>query len=345
MKARLTLLLTAFVTALCPVRASAETTLKLFIWEEYIAPEVVEEFTKETGIVIVEDNFDSVESALAKLNSGQSGYDVVVPSDYGVQIMVKRDLVATLDHTKLKNLKNLDPKLSELKFDPGWKHSVPYFQGTSGLAYSKKKVPTPPTSWADLFDETKLKAWKGRVSMLDDMRECAAAAYKVLGIDPNTTTVGDVAKAAALLTKQKPFLAKYDSASAEDSVASGETWISQAFSGDVAAVQAENDDVGYIIPKEGCTLFVDALVILKESKQSEAAHQFIDFLLRKDVGVKNVNGTGYRSCLDLDPAQLTETVRQSAAYAPVVEGKMSSFLDAGQEMGDAYEAMWTKLKN
>jgi spermidine/putrescine transport system substrate-binding protein len=349
MKCLSLLLRAAVVAAMCGVASVAgaqEKVLKLFIWEEYMDSEVLAEFTKETGIKVVEDNYDSVESMLAKVTGGKSGYDLVVPADYGVQILAKRGLLAELDQGKLKNLGNLDPKLKGLPFDPAGKFAVPYMRGTSGIAFNKKKVKNPPTKWADLFDPAKLAGWKGRISMLDDGRELGAAALLALGHDPNTTDRALIAAAEKLLQAQKPFLAKYDSASAEDSVASEETWIAQAFSGDVAVAQAENPDISYLIPEEGCTFFVDCFAILAESKRVAEAHQLIDFLLRPDIALKNVNSTRYASaCAAIKPDEIEPSILESASFVPLREGKMFSMIDLGEEIGEVYEKLWTGLKD
>jgi spermidine/putrescine-binding protein len=260
--------------------------------------------------------------------------------------MARRKLLAELDHTKLPNLKNLSPDFVDLYYNVGQKFAVPYTWGTSGLAYNKKKIPNPPTKWADLFDVEKLKPLKGRISILDDAREVAGAALLALGLDPNTKNKEDLDKAAVLLRRQKPFLAKYDSASAEDSVASGETWLAQGFSGDIATAQAENPDIGYIIPEEGVTFFVDNLCLLQESKNKEAATKLLDYLLRPEVALANMNAMKFASTVGgLKDEDIDEALKGSAALLLPPKEKRVLFKDPGQEMGDAFEALFNDLKN
>lgn len=321
-------------------------TLKLLVWEEYLDPEVLRAFTKETGIKVVEDNFDDNEGLMAKAGTGKSGYDIVSPSDYAVQIMARRKLLATLDHAKLANIKNLKADFVDLYYNPGQKLAVPYTWGTSGLAYNKKKVPNPPTKWADLFDVEKLKPFKGRISILDDAREAVGTALFALGLDPNTQSKEDLEKAGVLLRRQKPFLAKYDSASAEDSVASGETWIAQGFSGDIATAQGENEDIGYILPEDGVTFFIDNLCLLEESKNKEAAHKLLDYLMRPEVGLANMNAMKFASTNGaIKEEDIDESLRGSAALMMPAKEKRVLFKDPGQEMGDAFEALFNDLKN
>jgi spermidine/putrescine-binding protein len=233
-----------------------------------------------------------------------------------------------------------------LYYNPGQKLAVPYTWGTSGLAYNKKKVPNPPTKWADLFDVEKLKPFKGRISILDDAREAVATALFALGLDPNTQSKEDLEKAGVLLRRQKPFLAKYDSASAEDSVASGETWIAQGFSGDIATAQGENEDIGYILPEDGVTFFIDNLCLLEESKNKEAAHKLLDYLMRPEVGLANMNAMKFASTNGaIKEEDIDESLRGSAALMMPAKEKRVLFKDPGQEMGDAFEALFNDLKN
>ena len=321
-------------------------TIKLLVWEEYLDPEVLRAFTKETGIKVVEDNFDDNEGLMAKAGTGKSGYDIVSPSDYAVQIMARRKLLAPLDHGKLANIKNLKPDFVDLYYNPGQKLAVPYTWGTSGLAYNKKKVPNPPKKWADLFDVEKLKPLKGRISILDDAREVVGTALFALGLDPNTQSKEDLEKAGVLLRRQKPFLAKYDSASAEDSVASGETWVAQGFSGDIATAQGENPDIGYILPEDGVTFFIDNLCLLEESKNKEAAHKLLDYLMRPEVGLANMNAMKFASTnAAIKEEDIDESLRGSAALMMPAKDKRVLFKDPGQEMGDAFEALFNDLKN
>lgn len=321
-------------------------TIKLLVWEEYLDPEVLRAFTKETGIKVVEDNFDDNEGLMAKAGTGKSGYDIVSPSDYAVQIMARRKLLAPLDHGKLANIKNLKPDFVDLYYNPGQKLAVPYTWGTSGLAYNKKKVPNPPKKWADLFDVEKLKPLKGRISILDDAREVVGTALFALGLDPNTQSKEDLEKAGVLLRRQKPFLAKYDSASAEDSVASGETWVAQGFSGDIATAQGENPDIGYILPEDGVTFFIDNLCLLEESKNKEAAHKLLDYLMRPEVGLANMNAMKFASTnAAIKEEDIDESLRSSAALMMPAKDKRVLFKDPGQEMGDAFEALFNDLKN
>ena len=337
-------LLTAALVALALTTGHAQT-LKLLIWEEYLDPEIIKAFTKETGIKIVEDNFEDNEGMMAKAGTGRSGYDIVSPSDYAVQIMVRRKLLAPLDPTKVPNLANLDPDFVDLYYNPGQKFAAPYTWGTSGIAYNKKKVRNPPKKWADLFNPEKLAPFKGRISMLDDGREVASAALLALGLNPNTKSLDDIRKAGELLKKQKPFIAKYDSASAEDSIASGETWLAQGYSGDIATAQAENPDIGYYLPEEGVTFFVDNLCILQESKKKEAAHTFINYLMRPDIAAKNMNSMKFASTNGkIKSGDIDKSLRSSAALMMPPKEKRVLFLDPGQEIGDAFEEMFTKLK-
>jgi spermidine/putrescine transport system substrate-binding protein len=275
-------------------------TLYLYNWGDYIDPALLEEFTTETGIAVVVDTFETNEDMIAKVRAGGSGYDVVVPSDYAVQVMRAENLLAPIDRTKLSNAGNLDPQLQGLYFDPENAHSVPYLYGTTGIAYSKAQFPDGVDSWAALFDPAQLEAVRGKASMLDDEREAPGAALRYLGASLNATDAATLGRAQELLLAQKPYLAAYNSGNFQRLLASGEYVLAQAFSGDALLARrglqdefSGNPDIAFVIPKEGGTIWMDNLAILEESPRKEAAHRLIDFMLRPDVAARNAEFVGY----------------------------------------------------
>src|SRR5262245_45050961 len=190
-----------------PYPGPGEKKLNLFIWSEYLPQEVIDEFTRRTGIEVRYDLYDSNEAVLAKLQSGVADYDLVVPSDYMVRILIESKLLRPLDKGRLKNLGNLDPRFLNREFDPGNQYSLPYLWGTTGYGYLKTRVRGTPDSWAPLFDS----ANAGQILMLDDMRECFGAALHYLGHSLNSTDPKVLKQAADLLKKQKPWVKTYNS--------------------------------------------------------------------------------------------------------------------------------------
>lgn len=316
--------------------------LYLYNWEDFMDPGVLKDFERETGIKVIEDNFASNEELLAKLQAGGGGYDLIVPSDYMVAIMARQGLLARLDHANLPNLVNLEPRFRQLPFDPGNAYSVAYFWGVTGIGYNKALVSRSPESWRDLFGETSLARYKGRISMLNDMREVIGAALISLGHSPNSTDEQALAAAKQLLITQKASLAKYDSETFEESVAAGELAMTQGWSGEFFTAMVENPDVAFVVPREGTLQFVDNLAIPANSKNKRDAESLIDFLLRPDIAARIANHVGYptpnRAARDkLDPAS------PGANFVVPEAVPLYSLEDLG-DRGATHERIWTEIK-
>ncbi len=271
--------------------AAPAKQLNLYIWSAYLPDEVIREFTARTGIAVRFDLYDSNEALLGKLQSGVADYDLVVPSDYMVRILVAETLVQPLDPTRLKNLGNLDPRFLDQEFDPGNLYTLPYFWGTTGLGYDKAKL-GPIDSWQALFDPR----YKGRILMLDDMREDFAVALETLGHSINETDPQVLAAAAALLERQKPLVKTYDSGDFANVLAAGDVDLAHGYNGQLAqVVRAAPERLAYVVPKEGCTLWLDNVAIPTKARHLEAAYAFLDFIMEPEVNARIVDGTSYAS--------------------------------------------------
>ena len=183
--------------------AQEPDVLHLYNWSEYIDPEIFTSFEEEYGIQVVEDTFSSNEELLAKLQAGAGGYDLIVPSDYMVGIMIEEGLLEELDKGELTNLGKLDPTFTDPPFDPGMAHCVPYQWGTTGIGYNSDEFDEPPDSWAYIFDPAVAGEFAGQMTMLNDSREAFSAALKYLGYSINTTDEAQLAEARDLLIQQK----------------------------------------------------------------------------------------------------------------------------------------------
>jgi spermidine/putrescine transport system substrate-binding protein len=268
--------------------------LSVYNWADYMAPEVLESFKAEYGVEIVLDVYDNNEDMIAKVRTGNSGYDVVFPSDYAVDIMIKDKLVAPLDKSLLPNIKNLKPANMGLYYDKDNAYSLPYNEGLTGIAYLKSKFPTPPDSWGLFFDPKQAEKITGQFSMLDDEREVPGAALRFLGKSLNDTNADDLKQVEEVLKAQKPFIASYDSSSNARKLASGEIVAAHIYNN--AAMQARlglsgefpgNSDVGFFMPKEGGTIWQDNAAIVAGSPNIYTAHVFLNYLMRPDIAVKN----------------------------------------------------------
>ena len=316
--------------------------LNLYIWSNYITRELLDQFTVQTGIKVHFDTFDSNEAILEKLRSGVSDYDVVVPCDYMVRILIKQDLLSPLDHAKLPNFTNINPRFRNMPFDPGNAHSVPYLWGTTGFGYNKAKIGATLDSWAALFDGR----WKGRILMLDDMRECFAAAQKLRGRSLNSTNAAELAEARDLLLKQKPLVKTYNSADFAGILRSGDVWIAHGYNGDLAKACAEDKSLAYVIPKEGATVAVDNLCIPKRARHAAAAHTFINFMLEGRHIAAVVNAIGYPTANDAArPFIKPEILNNPACYpdeATLARCELMSDLGDVTQLLDRY---WTEIKS
>lgn len=324
--------------------AEPENTLHVFNWDNYLNPAVIKDFEREFGVRVVEDKFASNEDMLAKLQAGAGGYDVVVPSDYAVRILIRQNLLAKLDHAQLPNLEHLAPRFRNPAYDPQLDYSVPYLWGTTGIGYSRKGTARigAPASWDDLFNPAKLKRYRGRVSMLNDMREAIGAALIYKGYSPNSTNPVQLAAARRLLLAQKPLLAKYDSEGYEDSLVAGETLLAHGWSGELFTAQKENDDVEFVVPKEGSFLFVDNLVVPKTSTRRPLAERFINYLLRPEVAAKNSSFLSYPTP-NAAAKPLLDPKARGANYELPANVKFHSIEDV-EAAGELYEKIWTELK-
>jgi spermidine/putrescine transport system substrate-binding protein len=331
------------LTSLCASAATVKT-LHLFNWDNYLNPQVAKDFEKEFGIRIVEDKFASNEDLLAKLQAGASGYDVIVPSDYAVRILARHNLLAKLDRVNIPNLKNIARNFKNPAYDPNHDYSVPYLWGTTGVGYSKQGTAAAgvPRSWADMFDPEKLARYRGRVSMLNDMREAIGAALIYKGYSPNSVKPAELEEARKVLLAQKPYLAKYDSEAYEDSLVARETVLAHGWSGEIFTAQGSSNDISFVVPREGSFLFVDNLAIPKSSKNKQLAEQFINYLLRPDVAAKNSNFLKYPTPNAMAKPLLDPSVI-GANYELPAGIKFYSIEDI-ESAGKLYEKIWIEVK-
>ncbi len=334
-------------------RTKLASELYFYNWSDYIDPATLTQFEEEYGVRVIYDTYDSNEDMIAKVRAGNSGYDIVVPSDYAVEIMSTEGLVQPLDKTMLTNLEHIDTNYMGQYFDPENNFSLPYLLGLTGIAYNSSSFPDGIDSWAALFDPTLAAAVQGKFSMLEDERETPGAALKYLGQSLNTIDPALLQQAQDLLIAQKPFLAAYNSADVNRKLASGEYVIAHAWSG--MAMQARNGlgdefsgnpEINFIIPKEGGTIWMDNLVILADSPNAYTAHVFINYLLRPEIAAQNAGYVGYitpnRDAIPLLPQVVQDLY--AAGFAPN-ETMMArlEWIKRSEETA-AFTDLWTVVK-
>ncbi|HUH06325.1 MAG TPA: spermidine/putrescine ABC transporter substrate-binding protein [Egibacteraceae bacterium] len=273
--------------------------LLLYNWSEYIDPELVEAFESEHGVTLTEDFYPSNEEMLARVQSGASGYDVVVPSDYMVSIMIEEELLLPLDRDAIPNWENISDQFLAPPYDPDLEFSMPYQWGTTGLGVNLDAVGEDyEPSWGLVFDADLADEHAGRISMLDDPRETLGAALVYLGYSINSTSEDELAEAAELVAEATGRLAAYSSDQYSDLLMAGETVIAHGYSGGFFAAydEAENPDQwDYFVPAEGGTIWTDNMAILGDAPHPCTAHTFINFILDAENGAALTNWTYYAS--------------------------------------------------
>lgn len=333
------LLLPAFALTGC--KKEGGKTLYLYNWTYYTPDSVIEKFEQEYGVNVVYDDYASNEDMYAKLKAGGSGYDIVIPSGDYVSIMKSEDMLEKIDLSKIPNSKYIKPaSLAKATYDPKMEYCVPYYMGAAGVAVNKEKVPQFEESW-NIFAREDLK---GRMTMLDDMREVLGDALAYLGYSVNTANADELAKALELVNaKWKPNLVKFDAEGFAKSFATGEFWVVQGYA---EAVYAEitpemKDKVAFFIPKaEGGPMYIDSMCIPKGAKNIELAHKFIDFILRPDIYAEFLDTFGFPSTIHTDAGALQKVTPYYSEDA-LVNCELKD--DLGENL-DAYNAIWQQIR-
>jgi len=288
--------------------AQPRRTVYFYNWSDYIDPNVLKEFTRETGIAVTYDTFDSNEILETKLLAGKSGYDMVVPTAYFLERQIKAGVFQKLDKAKLANLANVWPEIAArlAVYDPGNQYAVNYMWGTTGIGYNAGKAReilgsnAKIDSWDIIFKPESIARFKDcGVHMLDSSDDVFPAALHYLGLNPNSSDPAELQKAADLIGAIRPYVRKFHSSAYLNALASGEICLVLGWSGDVKqaqrrAAEARNGiEVAYAIPKEGAQMWFDNLAIPKDTRNPAEAHALIDYLQRPEIAARNSNFLGY----------------------------------------------------
>ncbi len=275
---------------------AVQQKLYVFNWTDYIEPELIKQFEAEYNCKVIYDTYNSNENMLTKILNSKASYDIAVPSGDHVAIMIKKDLLEKLDMSKLPNWENMDESILQkaASFDPTNEYSIPYFWGTCGLIYNRNNIPDEEmedASWNKLGDP----AFHGKnvVTMLDDAREVIGAALVTAGYSVNETSEEALDAAREYLKNWDKNISQFDSDSFKNEIQDGTTWLAQAYNGDALQIMAENEDIGFVLPKEGASLWVDCMVILKNAENKDLAYKFINFLNEAEVAATNADYVQY----------------------------------------------------
>jgi putrescine transport system substrate-binding protein len=341
--------------------AAQERVVNVYNWSDYIDPQVLEQFTKETGIKVQYDTFDANETLETKLLAGKSGYDVVVPTAYFLQRQIMAGVFTKLDKSKLPNLVNVWPEIAKRlsEYDPGSQFGVNYMWGTTGVGYNVKAVhdrlgPNAKIdSWDVVFKPELLAKFKDcGVHMLGSADDILPAALHYLGLDPNSTKPDDLDRAAQVMQKIRPFVRKFHSSEYLNALASGEICFVVGWSGDIKqarnrALEAKNGvEIGYAIPKEGAQMWFDNLAIPKDAPHPAEAYAFINFMLDPKVAAKNSDVIAYANGNLASQKYIDKKVLDDPAVYPDAATMAKLYIVTAREprAQRLINRIWTKIK-
>ena len=307
-RATIRLLSAAIASAALIAGATAqERVVNVYNWSDYVGEGVLDDFTKATGIKVVYDVYDSMEVMEAKLLQGNSGYDIVVPTDRNLARLIQASVMQKLDKSKIPNLSHQWDAINQRleTYDPGAEHSTNYMWGTTGIGYNVAKVKeimpdAPLDSWALIFKPEVLEKFKDcGVHLLDSPDDILPAALVYLGLPPDSKDEAELGQAAELVKGIAPYVQKFHSSEYINALANGDICIAVGYSGDILqsrdrAAEANNGvEIGYSIPKEGALMWLDSFAILADAPHPEEAHAFINFMLDPKIAARNTDFVYY----------------------------------------------------
>jgi spermidine/putrescine transport system substrate-binding protein len=337
---------TSAAVALAIVPGSARAQEKLvnfFNWDTYIGETTLQTFTARTGIKVQYDLYASNEEMFAKLKEGNPGYDLICPSDYMIETMIALDMLVALDHRLIPNLAHIDPdpNFSDPPFNPGLKFAVPYMWGTMGIGYRKSKV-SVPDSWGVIFASDR---YAGRIALLADQRAMIGFALKYLGYGMNSTDAGEIAEARDLLIAAKGRIKTFAPDSGQDLLLSGEVDLAVEWNGDIVQVMEEDDDIGYVVPKEGAMVWTDNLAIPAGAPHPLNAHALIDHIYDPQVNAEIANTIHYPTPNMTARGMVSDDdLRNPAIYPPPeVIANCEALIDVG-EATRLYDEAWIAVQ-
>ncbi len=343
MKKILTFLTCIFVLILTACSGGEKEKLNVYNVGEYIDPEVIKMFEKEFNCKVNYELYDSNETMYQKIKAGGTQYDVAFPSDYMIEKMEKEGLLLPLDYTKIPNFKYISDEYKNLPYDPENLYTVPYFWGTVGILYDKTVVQEPVDSWSVLWDEK----YKGNIFMYDSQRDSLMVALKLLGYSMNTQNIDELEQAKNLLIEQSPLVYAYVTDTVINSMIQGDAALAVVYSGDATYIMDENENMEYVIPKEGSNIWVDSMVIPSTAQNVDLAHEFINFMQRPEIALMNTEYVMY-STPNTEVLEMVseEEWTQNEAYSPSPELldslPMETFRDPGEFIKE-YDNIWTQV--
>ena len=338
---RRTFLLGALAASTGACRRDSRPRLNVYNWSNYVAPDTIPNFEKEFGVRVRYVTYESNEEMLAKVITGNSGWDVVFPTHNRIPPMAAMGLLAPLDQGRLKNRGNLEQQFQSPSWDPGLRWGVPYMWYGTGVVYNRSVQPAP-RSWSDLWSER----LKGRLTMLDDPEDVIGACLRKLGFPFQSVEPAQLREAERALVQQKHLVRAYLNAEVRDQLVAGDVLVAQLWSTTAEQAIEAAPSLDFVFPSEGFPLYADNAVILRESRRRELAHQFIDYLLRPRVSADIAASTRTATANAAGRALLPDAIRTSPALYPppdvLARGEWPGTLPASAQR--LRDRIWTEVK-
>ncbi|WP_394584009.1 ABC transporter substrate-binding protein [Cytobacillus firmus] len=313
-------------------------TLTIFNWGDYIDADLVDKFEQETGIKVIYETFDSNEAMMTKIEQGGTAYDIAVPSEYAIEKMKEEHLLLPVDHSKIPNLKYIDPRFMDLPFDPENEYSIPYFWGTVGILYNTdilgdKKI----TSWNDLWDPE----LKNQILLIDGAREVMGMGLNSLHYSLNDKDKDHLIEAKEKLDRLTPNIKAIVGDEIRMLMENDEAGIGVVWSGTAQELMWEKDNLEYVVPEEGSNLWFDNMVIPKTAKNPEAAHQFMNFILDPENAAQNTEYVGYSTPNKEALKYIDEETISDERFYP--DEEMTARLEVYENLGKRMLAYYNEL--
>jgi len=325
-----------------PGATGEEPKLNFYNWDTYIGETTLADFKGVSGTDVNMTLFASNDELFAKLRAGNPGYDVIVPSNDFVERMVEADMVEPLDHGLIPNFKNAAAEFRDVPYDPMRKHSMPYTWLTLGIGYRKSKVKAVPDSWKVLFDSDE---YKGRIAVLSEAGDMFRLYGKYLGKSVNELTPADIKTIEAMMVKQKPSIKAFHEDNGQDLLLKGEVDLVLEYNGDIAQIMKEDDDIGFVLPKEGSQLNSDNLCIPKGAPHPKNAHAFINYLLDAEAGRKITETILYPTPNEAAKALMPEDYKANPTiFPPADQLARCEYAKYRPDMQPLYEEAFTRVR-
>jgi spermidine/putrescine transport system substrate-binding protein len=319
-----------------------EAKLNFYNWDTYIGETTLADFKEASKIDVKMDKFANNDELFAKLRAGNSGYDVIVPSNDFVERMVQANMLEPLDQTLIPNFKNMGKAYQDVPYDPGRKYSMPYTWLVLGIGYRKSKVNGVPDSWKVLLDSDE---YKGRIALLSEAGDMFRLYGKYLGKSVNALTPEDIKTIEAMMIKQKPFVKAYHDDNGQDLLLRGEVDLVLEYNGDIAQKMAEDKDISFIVPKEGSQLNSDNLCIPKGAPRPKNAHAFINYLLDAQAGKKITETIQYPTPNDAAKALMgPEYEKNTVIFPPADILAKCEYAKFRPDVQPLYEEAFTRVR-